>query len=1120
MVLYKNLTITLIMTTNFFNNTDQEHSLLMKFRGIAQKMHNFHTFNAVVGFFRSSGWYRLRQELENVAKIQILVGINVDTIFRKRNPSLLFHGDEQDVKEQYSEEVLTDIDESLYNKEVFDGVKQLWNDIESGKVELKIHPTKNLHAKFYLCLPEHHNEHSDGWVIMGSSNISASGLGTSRPPQYELNVAMKGYDDVAYCKAEFDKLWAEGIAITEADIADIKPRTPLRIATPYELYIRFLIENFGKIIEDDFNFHLPAGMLDLQYQRDAVIQGYQMLLQHGGFILADVVGLGKTVVAAMIAKRFIEANGNQTNVLVIYPPAVETNWKETFKQFGIINFVQFVSNGSIDKVLTETERSHERYKYPYEFDLIIVDEAHRFRNQSTEMYKQLQALCKSERRNNGYVEGRKKVMLLSATPLNNRPEDLKNLILLFQDAALSSVEGIGNLNRFFQQFIDKNRQLQRDRRQALQTSQYEITQKDEFYEELRAKLLSKITIRRTRNNILNDSTYRQDLAQNGIVFPKINKPKIFKYKMKEELNRLFNDTLTILTGQLQYARYRIINYLREDIREQYYGKVQNLGENLAGIFKVQMVKRLESSFFAFKKSLDNLLKMTGHTLAMFKNGKVLVADQQVMRRINAGQTIDEIYSFLEGKQDGKRYTFSPMDFENGGQELIELLEADKEVLQKLQSDWKKWKQDPKLKLFISKLRKTKKQKHPLLFNPKINLTGKLVIFSESVDTVRYLERSLKKRLERQDIIGITAKNRNTSKKILRECFDANVPKEEQSNDFNILIASDALSEGINLHRANVIVNYDAPWNATRIMQRNGRVNRIGSVASEIHNCLFYPSDEGDAQIGLYNNILIKLQMFHSLLGEDSQIFSHEEVVQVFDLFTPRIKDEVDKILLLQREIKELYQTDKELYRRIQKLPIRCRTFRELTATSNNLVAGTTLTFIKSQAKLEYYRVIGDQFEALDFITTAELLKAKPNEKTALFDDKTETQHYAAVQKALNEFRNETTILQDTESIQHRLLATDRRTNQAIAFLRNYKRTSEDDFLRNICDSLMQILERGVYQDLASSIQKIEKQYNKSSRPELDRQLEDLYNDRQTSRGSKIEKLKDNQARIVLSETFL
>jgi HKD family nuclease len=374
-------------STKFFNNAD--HSLLEKFSGIAKAMPNFHTFNAVVGFFRSSGWSQLRKELENVAKIQILVGINVDNIFRKHNQALLFRGDEQDVKEQYTAEVLTDIDESQYCKEVYDGIEQLWKDIETGKVELKIHPTKNLHAKFYLCLPQEHNEHSDGWVIMGSSNISASGLGITQPPRYELNVAMKDYADVHYCKTEFARLWAEGISITANDITDIKPKTPLRIATPYELYVRFLIENFGKIIEDDFNFNLPAGMLDLQYQRDAVIQGYQMLLQHNGFILADVVGLGKTVVAAMITKRFIEKNGYQTNVLVIHPPAVEANWKETFAAFNVANYTQFVSNGSLNKVLDTTGRSDERYKSPQDFDLIIVDEAHRFRNQATDIMQPL-----------------------------------------------------------------------------------------------------------------------------------------------------------------------------------------------------------------------------------------------------------------------------------------------------------------------------------------------------------------------------------------------------------------------------------------------------------------------------------------------------------------------------------------------------------------------------------------------------------------------------------------------------------------------------------------------------------------------------------------------------------
>ena len=360
------------MSSKFFNNNG-ENTLFAKLRGIAQGMANFDRFLAVVGFFRSSGYFKLRKELGDVSEIKILVGINVDELFRRHNQALLMLTDETKAKKVYGDQFKEDILNAKYSKDVEEGLLQMCEDLTSGRLKMRIHGSKNLHAKFYLCLPQNHNENTDGWVIMGSSNISDSGLGISEPPRYELNVAMKDYDDVAYCKGEFDTLWEEAIPLSLEDIELNKKKTYLGYQpTPYEIYIKVLIDTFGDQVEDDFTIQLPDGVLDLKYQKDAVIQGYQMLLKHNGLFLADVVGLGKTMIATMIAKRYIEANGKNTTILVIYPPALEDNWKQTFKLFGIERKAQFITNGSLHKVLN----GENQYKEKEEFDLIIVDESH------------------------------------------------------------------------------------------------------------------------------------------------------------------------------------------------------------------------------------------------------------------------------------------------------------------------------------------------------------------------------------------------------------------------------------------------------------------------------------------------------------------------------------------------------------------------------------------------------------------------------------------------------------------------------------------------------------------------------------------------------------------------
>lgn len=509
---------------------------------------------------------------------------------------------------------------------------QMCNDLASGRLEMRIHDQKNLHAKFYLCLPQNHTINSDGWVIMGSSNISDSGLGITQPPRYELNVAMKDYDDVKYCTDEFQLLWEQSIPLTADDIEGYKKKTYLGYQpTPYELYMKVLIDTFGDQVEDDFTIQLPDGVKDLKYQKDAVIQGYQMLMKHNGLFLADVVGLGKTMIATMIAKRFIEANGKNTNILVVYPPALEENWKNTFNLLGVSKKTQFVTNGSLSKIL----EGKKQYKEKEEFDLIIVDEAHGFRSDSSGKYDELQKICKSPCSNIGLLKSmQKKVMLLSATPLNNRPDDLQNQLLLFQNSQNCTIDGIPNLKAFFSPRILEYKKLMRER------DNRDITMEvDKLYEEIREKVIDKVTVRRTRNNIINDFDYRIDITSQGIVFPHILPPHELIYTMGENTSVRFYETLTALSDEeyekhLFYTRYRAVEFLKPEYRKKY-GNAEHIGQTLAGIYRVHIVKRLESSFHAFKKSLHTLLRITNDMLKMFDEDKVIIAPDLKIKDLQA-----------------------------------------------------------------------------------------------------------------------------------------------------------------------------------------------------------------------------------------------------------------------------------------------------------------------------------------------------------------------------------------------------------------------------------------------------------------------------------------------------
>lgn len=1118
------------MSTKFFNNTI-DNTLFNKFKGIADGMSNFHSFLAVVGYFRSSGYFKLRKELANVQDIKILVGINIDSIFRKHNQALLMLDGDDEAREIYTKDFIQDVKDAQYSPDVEDGILQLCDDIISGRMQMRIHKSKNLHAKFYLCLPQNFSPNTDGWVLMGSSNISDSGLGITQPPRYELNVAMKDYDDVAYCKNEFETLWDEGIPITAEDIERIRKKTHLEsLPTPYEIFMKVLIDAFGNQVEDDFTLDLPKGYMQLKYQKDAVIQGFQMLKEYNGFFLADVVGTGKTIVAAMIAKRFVEENGKNTKILVIYPPAVKENWRDTFKDFSLTKYTQFVTNGSLNKII----EGSDNYDGPEEFDLVIVDEAHNFRTDTSGRYDDLQRICKAPRINDGLIESvQKKVILLSATPLNNRPEDFRNLILLFQNARKPTLDGITNITTLFQPWIKQYNDLMRKRGKA---DNSEITAAaDKIYEEMRTRVLDKILVRRTRKNLWNNDEYKADLKLQNIHFPNVEQPNECIYQLDEELSELFYDTITILTDTpdednpngvgLHFARYRAIEYIIGEKASKYRNAMQ-FARVFSGIFRVHMVKRLESSFYAFKKSLHTFLRITNDMIKMWNEDSILIAPEIDVKGMMANDVEFDVIieKALNHGYDKTDILFTQADF---NQEYIKKLREDAEKLERLTALWDKVEKDPKYDQF-KELLESDLMSHTKVINGKeveLNKEGKLVIFSESVDTINYLGDRLKNELHRTDVLVVSASNRKTVLNDIRANFDANFSGEKEDK-FNIIISSDVLAEGVNLHRSNIIVNYDSPWNATRLMQRIGRVNRIGSTSDHIYNYMFYPSKDGDKQIQLYTNALIKLQGFHSALGEDAQVYSREEMLREFQLFDDKVRDNVDKQLELLREIRELYAKNKELYNKIKTLPCKSRTVRSAAHRPHDIAPQSTIVYITTGQRSQFYRITGNEAPIqIEFLQAAEWLRAKQDETIGNMEAVKDA-HYKHVRKAFDAYEQETSVVETTEiSIAEK--KKDKNAITALAFLREMKRMFDSDDIYTKIQVIEKYVNEGIFSNLTLSLNRLGRELNKQKKtvqlatlkPMLSMRLEGLYDHYYINKERKEIESLYQQSEIITSETF-
>ncbi|MCH8569135.1 MAG: phospholipase D-like domain-containing protein [Balneolales bacterium] len=1048
------------MSTKFFTNTE-EKTVFQKFRGILEHMKDVYAFYAVVGYFRSSGYFALQPYLTQIEDIKILVGINVDQMFAEaQKKGLLYFGDEEKTKEEFLNWFIQDLKEAKYTKEVEEGILAFIQDVVDGRIQVRAHNSKAIHAKFYLFLPEQHSEHSDGWVIMGSSNLTEAGLGIKKSPNYELNIALKDYDDVEFTKAEFQKLWEQSTTILPADIQEFKKKTHIgQSFTPFEIYIKLLIEYFGNNIDYDPDTvgDLPKSYKKLSYQVDAVNEGFQMLMEHNGFFLADVVGLGKTVVASMIAKRFLIANGSlNTKILVVYPPALEKNWINTFRLFGIDRHTKFITNGRLEKIIKGEDL---KYWAKEDYDLILVDEAHKYRNHTSQSFGLLQRICKAPRNGEGLVKGKnKKVILISATPLNNRPQDLYYQLLLFQDARRSTLP-ITNLQSFFGPIIREYRELMRADEPDINTIRH-------MYNLIREKVISQITVRRTRRDLKNYPKYLDDIKEQGIEFPEIAPLKAVQYDFDAKLSKLFYHTIFYLTDsdKIVYNRYQAIRFLKEELQDAYYDQAILVSKALAGIMKTLMIKRLESSFHAFKITLSNLLVSTQRMIKMFENDRVLIApDLNINQLIEKGFSMEEIEELILelSIENPKNNIFKADDFEP---EFLEGLQKDETLLKELYNEWVKVKDDPKLEKLFDSLN------HDLLDKTK-NPTGQLVIFTESNDTADYLADKLKK-YQDKEVLKISSANRKKIFETIQANFDANYIGRKK-DEYQILITTDVLAEGINLHRANVMVNYDTPWNATRLMQRLGRINRIGSVAGVVYNYIFYPSQHGDEEIKLYKNALIKLQGFHSAFGEDAQVFTHEELVEQFELFKEGLPDEEDKRLLYLRFIREFKDNNPKEFKRIKKFPLKARTARKNSNANSKDSVNASLIFLKSPYKMEFYRVDSEnKVTSLSFLEAADQFEANALEQGY----EVPPIHFENVQAALNEFDKD--FLGATSESVTTTDKADAISAQAKKFLRDFKSITRKADTKNACEALMKLVDKGTYTPLPNEMRKMKRQLDK------------------------------------------
>ena len=934
----------------FFTNKEGK-TLLDRFK---TTLSDTQLFDALVGYFRSSGFYQLYPSIEPIEKTRILVGLGIDensyqTINIYHAQTVIDFNSHTEAKKSYQDNLIDEIEKSKESDQHLEiGIKKfieflqtncpdVLQDKQKGgngkKLEIRAYPSRNIHAKVYIGR-FHPKDRDYGFVITGSSNFSYSGLVANR----EFNVELRQKRDVEFALEQFEDLWKDSVDISKEFVDTVQNKTWLNDSiTPYELYLKLIYE----YLQEDINLQtkietfLPEGFMRLQYQEQAVIQALKKLDEYNGVFLADVVGLGKTFITAQLLQQI------RARILIICPPVLKDYWEESLQDFRVPAKVE--SLGKLDHII---RGGLDRFEY------IVVDEAHRFRNENTQAYADLLDICRG-----------KKVILVTATPLNNTIDDIFAQLKLFQMPKNSTIPGIPNLEKFFTRLKKRINQLDKKDPEYRQTIK-------EVSSEIREKILKHVMVRRTRTDVT--TYFKNDTESQGMVFPEMQDPQKIIYQFEGRIEDVFIQTIHLFQD-FRYARYIPLLYYVGSKGLTEFEKQQQ--RNVGGFMKGILIKRLESSFYAFKKSVSRFVTSYEKFIGMYEDGTVYISKKVNVYELLDNDDIEKLEQYVE---EEKAQKYDARDFKDN---FLDDLKHDLKVLRTIDGLWRDIEEDPKLDQLVKDL------------NSNIILKNKkLIIFTESRETGDYLYRKLQSEFTEQVIFFSShggqyqkqGDNLNcapaTARGLIKENFDPN--NKNQQNDIRILITTDILAEGINLHRANILINYDLPWNPTRVLQRAGRINRLGTTHPNIFIFNFFPTTHADVHLGLEINITNKIQMFHDILGEDAKYLSDGEVIGSQELFetlnnkkayTGEDK-EVDSELKYLEIMRKIRDEQPELFNKIKQLPKKARS----GSHKQGLTTDRLVTFFRLGKLKKFYRNQAGQSEEITFFDAAHFLECDPD----------------------------------------------------------------------------------------------------------------------------------------------
>jgi Helicase conserved C-terminal domain/PLD-like domain/SNF2-related domain len=835
-------------------------------------------------FFSPNGLSDLSPHLQGLERVRLLFGVEAPRDIEVRRPDLgelPEHFEARLIREglrQSEAAARAARDRFPFTRQGIAALRRLVARLRAENIEVRRYERAFLHAKAYIFAPPDGQFGGRAGVIAGSSNLTGGGLA------HNLELNLGRYDDpvVRQAREWFDDLWAEAEPV---DLAGLYEQI-FAPYTPWEIFLRILYQLYGgevgELAKEDKGLPLTS------FQTHGVARALRLIRDCGGAIVADEVGLGKTFIAAEVIRVY---HANRQRALLICPAQLrDTTWKKFLARHRLELSVECLS---FEELANDTQLRDPRRGGPaathlerplHEYQLVVVDEAHNYRNPDAPTRAAvLRRLLFGQRRD---------LLLLTATPVNNSLWDLFHLIRFFvrQDAFLAQ-RGVLSIYERFQE--------------AMRTDPSDLSP------DLLYPIIDSTCVKRTRQFVqkhyTGDTIIGPDGRRQTIIFPR-PQPITVRYALDDPLPALFDEIETALDpdghpGSLTFSRYGT----------EAFRKGAHNGEEDAqlaatvGLIRSALLKRFESSPYAFQRTLATLI--AGHENFLEALDKGHVVTTRFLREIGADDdaTLDGLLATSPDTEPAHLFDV---------RRLRQAVENDLAILRHLAASAGRItpEHDPKLKALVRELEKVAAQAAEEGLDP-IDETQKrkAILFSFFADTVAYVRDFLRNEVKRNPnlrayrgrIAAVTGGDdlEEFSRQDALYGFapiSAEAPPRRDADLYDILVSTDVLAEGVNLQQCRHIINLDVPWNPMRLVQRHGRIDRIGSTHPRVFLRTIFPAERLDQLLNLEQRILAKIAMAAASIGVERPVAGAAHGEQVFT----ETRGEIERLL---REDPTLYE---------------------------------------------------------------------------------------------------------------------------------------------------------------------------------------------------------------------